>query len=391
MALWLFVSSLGGPAFAADETSSRATVEEAPSDHPVLPSGHLELPPPPASFNTYDAGWIRFSYPPDTRERLEPLIAEADSFRRELSERLGQQVLDRVHVYVARTPGEMSTLAPSGAPYPRYASGVAYSELGLVLLTIASQHPGERHDLLEVFKHELAHVALFDAIGKRHAVPRWFNEGFAVHASGESSVARLQTLWTATLSGNLLPLGRLQGGFPADGATAGVAYAQSADIVRFLMRQSDTSRFVALMARLRRGEDFESALKDAYGLDRASLEYEWREDVARRYSFWPVFFSGSIVWMGVIGLFAMGWRRRRQKARTTLAKWSREEAALDRARAAEARARELAEGGPTVGDRVHIIFPVHPSARPGAESPSRSGSPTPVPKVEHDGNWHTLH
>jgi hypothetical protein len=122
--------------------------------------------------------------------------------------RLGQAVLSDLTVYVARTPGEMSTLAPEGAPYPKYAAGVAYSELGLVLLTLTPKHPGAAHDLVEIFRHELAHVALHQGVSGR-AVPRWFNEGFAVHASGESSLARLQTLWTATLAGDLMPLSRL--------------------------------------------------------------------------------------------------------------------------------------------------------------------------------------
>jgi hypothetical protein len=284
----------------------------------------------------------------------------------------------------------MSTLAPPGAPYPKYASGVAYSQIGLILLTIATDPPNADYDLTETFKHELAHVALFDALGKQQAVPRWFNEGFAVHASGESSLARLQTLWTATLSGNLMPLSRLEMGFPSDGVTAQLAYAESADLVRFLMRQQEAMRFASLIARIRRGEAFDAAMRDAYGLDRASLEYEWREDVARRYSFWPVFFSGSLVWMGMIGLFVLGWRRRRKRAQATLERWTREEALEDARRARAVAAMQPAPAQETAG-RIHIVFPSSRGLEiPRAVEASRSSEPE-IPKVEHDGNWHTLH
>lgn len=385
IACLMILATLGAVTTAwADEPANRYLV---PEDQPDF-SGQLPaVPEPPASFNTHDAGWILFAYPPAMRERLQPLIRDAAAVRDELRERLGHPVLERVRVYVARTPGEMATLAPEGAPYPKYASGVAYSDLGLVLLTIASVHPGANHDLGEVFRHELAHVALHDALGGRGRVPRWFNEGFAVHASGESSVARLQTLWTATLAGNLRPLRDLENAFPTDSVAAELAYAQSADVVRFLLRQEDRARFGALIGRIRNGQTFDAALRDAYGLDMPSLEFEWREEVAKRYSFWPVFFSGSIVWMGALGLFVVGWRRRKRRSDQTLERWRREEALED------ARTRVQASPPPTE-HRLHILLPSRgepPALPPALTAAAHAQSEGDVPKVEHDGQWHTLH
>src|SRR5690606_34606804 len=129
-------------------------------------------------------------------------------FKAELSSRLGQRVLSRVDVRIARTPREMRSFAPAATQVPGYASGVAYSQIGLVLLSIQPLHPNSQHDLLEIFKHELVHVALHDAVEGK-PIPRWFNEGFAVHASGENRTTRLWTLWSATLSEDLMPLSRL--------------------------------------------------------------------------------------------------------------------------------------------------------------------------------------
>jgi hypothetical protein len=231
--------------------------------------------------------------------------------------------------------------------------------------------------LLEVFRHELAHLALRDAVGG-HAIPRWFNEGFAVFASGEGSFPRMQTLWTATVADRLLPLDQLARGFPADSATASVAYAQAADVVRYLMRKQDEHRFVSFIGRLRRGQTFDSAMADAYGMDRATLEYEWRQDVAKRYTFWPFLFSGTVVWVGIVGLFVWGWRRRKRRSEKTLARWDAEERMED-------QRRQLQTAG---GPRVHIVL-----AR-GNELPSfdvRGPGEVEIPKVEHEGQWHTLH
>jgi hypothetical protein len=361
-----------------------------PPDQPIGPKS-VELPRVPDTFNTIDRGWIHFSYPPPLRERVEDLLRGAEAVRAELSVRLGQAVLRNVNVRLARTPGEMTTLAPEGAPYPRYASGVAYSEIGLVLLTTVPPVPNALHDLEEVFRHELAHVALDDAIGESHRVPHWFNEGLAVHLSRESSLLRLKTLSTATLAGRLIPLSRLDRGFPTDAALADVAYAESADVVRFLLRQEDRDRFPALIARIRSGEAFAVALRNAYGLELSTLEYEWREDVSKRYSFWPILFSGSLIWVGVLVLFALGWRKRRRQSRETLERWAREEAyaELKRARAAVGAA-----------PRVHIVLPGHESTPTETSEAATHGDlpsipPPPldvdVPKIQHDGRWHTLH
>jgi len=371
------------PQETAGEIESR---REAPSDAPRTLHGRLRLPPIPQGFNSYDGGWIKFVYHPSIRERVQPLIADAAAVRTELTEWLGQPVLSEVRVAVARTPGEMTTLAPPNAPYPDYAAGVAYPEIGLVLLTVKPVNPNSQHELAEVFRHELAHIALEDAVGGR-PVPRWFNEGFAVLASGETSFVRMQTLFTATVADNLPSLAQMERTFPMDESDANVAYAQASDVVRFLVRREEQHRFRGLVSRMRDGESLDAALLNSYGVELATLESEWREDVAKRYTFWPVLFSGSFIWAGTLGLFVLGWRRKRRKAAVTLQRWEREEAAEK-----ELRTR-LARGPEGSGPRVHIVLT--PSA--SSEAASATASPLPripeveVPKVEHDGHWHTLH
>lgn len=373
--------------------ASDAAVEsrrEAPADAPRSTAGQLRLPDVPAGFNTYDGGWIKFVYHPSIRERVQPLIADAPSVRTSLTEWVGQPVLSEVRVVVARTPGEMATLAPPNAPYPDYAAGVAYPEIGLVLLTVKPVHNNAQQDLAEVFRHELAHVALEDAVAGR-PIPRWFNEGFAVMASGETSFVRMSTLVNATFSGRLLSLPQLERTFPANEDDAGIAYAEAADVVRFLVRRQELHRFRGLVSRLRDGETMDGALLNSYGEETATLESEWRDDVTRRYAFFPALGSGSLIWAGTLGLFALGWRKKRKKAQATLARWQREEAAEDELRKRLALRVDTSGSSP----RVHIVL-----ARNQADDTAPPSVPpqmlqklpdVEVPKVEHDGQWHTLH
>ena len=362
---------------------------QPPGDAPDVVSDQVKLPSVPPSYNELDGGWIRFAYPPEVRERVQPLIKQSEAVRSDLARRLGQKVLTPadgpLQVIVARTPGEMATFAPEGMPFPKYAAGVAYSRLRLVLLTIDPLYPSADHDLAEIYRHELAHVAIFDATAGK-GVPRWFNEGFAVYASGEASAKRLQTLWTATLADTLIPLRQLARTFPADPSTAQVAYAEAADVIRFMARTQDEIRFQRLIAKIRSGKHFETALRESYGIELATLEHEWRQDVAKRYTFWPVLFSGSVVWFGAIGLFMVAWRRRRKKHKDTLDRWAKEEAEED---AKRDRQRELRDSL-----RVRLLIPKDQDD-PLFEAASVQPVPPPVdpevPKVEHNGSWHTLH
>jgi hypothetical protein len=349
-----------------------------PEDAPGFGANRPKLPEPPANFNTYDVGWVRFAYPPSERQWVEPLIRHADHVRAELRDQLGYPVLPDLRVYLARTPGELLALAPEGAVVPKYATGMAYAELGLVLLALNPLYPNDHHDLVELFRHEAAHVALHQAAHMAE-IPRWFDEGFAVHASGESSLLRLRELSTATLSDRLIPLEQLSAGFPSDPVRAELAYAESADIVRFLLRRQDHSRFAALLERVRAGQTFDRALEDAYNTTRDTLELEWQKDVARRYTFWPVLMGGGLVWIGALGLFVWGWRRRKARDRVTLARWAREEAAEDGARQLSA---------PPAPVRVHVVLARPPMRPPDGNPPL---SEVDVPKVQHEGQWHTLH
>lgn len=403
--LWAVVLGLlisAGPVHAQVDTigTSLAPAEAEPAALPRIkdaidPGRGAVLPPPPDGFNTYDGGWLQIAFPPAKRHRVQPLINEADAFRDRLRDLFDFPVLGRVTVRVARTPGEMAGLAPAGSPFPKYAEGVAYPRLGLVLLTIDPKHPNTVHDLAEVFRHELAHIALHEALEGRH-VPLWLNEGFAIHLSGEGSFTRMHTLATATLAETLLPLSQLDSHFPDDLVQTPIAYAESADVVRHLLRTRYNQRFMGMLRRVRGGQPFASAMSDSYGFEvygigANSLEDEWRREVAKRYSFWPVLFSGSMVWVGALGLFVVGYYRRRKQQRVTLDRWAVEEAAEQMPKVANASS-----------GRMHIVL-APKSVAPEAASPDSAGEDgiihdfkksardMEVPKVEHEGSWYTLH
>jgi hypothetical protein len=339
----------------------------------------------PAEFSSLDSGFVRIYYPRELGAEARALTQVAVPFRRELSEMLGPHgpFLQHVEVRLGRTPLEMEKLAPAGVRFPTYAGGVALPSARLIFLTARPRFPGEKHNLVEIFKHELAHVGLHDRVGEAH-IPRWFDEGFAVFASGEGEVARMQTMWTATLAKKLIPLAKLDRQFPEDANTASVAYAQAADLIRFLQRGDGMQRFRAIFSRIDSQAAFDRALGDAYGVDLFALETEWLEDAARRYTFWPILVSSSTVWLVAMGLFGVAYVSRRKRAQRKLQAWAIEEAREDAER--ERIAHELAQ------IRVMLARPEAIEPMPETEGVLLEVSLVRgVPYVEHEGSRHTLH
>jgi hypothetical protein len=351
----------------AHARANEAPVVAPPRDVPLvlLPSA-VHVPPLPAKYQQKDLGWLVIAYAPGAHERVQGILAGAEAFKANLADELGQAVLDHVEVRIARTYDEMVSLAPPELPPPAYASGVAYPALKLVLITLTAPVGSEPTDLDETFRHELAHVALDDAVLAHH-VPRWFSEGLAIHESGEAAWLRSRTLWDATLSRTVLPLADLDRSFPDEHYEVSIAYAESADFVRFLLRDDDRTRFASLVDRVRRGTAFDRAIADAYTTDMRKLEFQWREEIAKRYSFLPVLTGGSLLWVLVITIAAVGWVRKKKRDKATLARWEREEAATQAVVGAHP-------------DDAQPPASVRPEAVRGA-----------VPKVEHEGNWYTVH
>lgn len=376
-ALWLCFVAVCFVLFRAQRVSASPdeTGERPPRDVGIVvqPSA-ATLGALPADFQRIDHGWLVVEFPASVRSRAEALVRDADDARAQLSEDLGQAVLDHALVRVARTPEQMEALAPRDEPPASYATGEAYPSLHLILLALRAPDSSEAPDLPEVLRHELAHLALAGALAD-HAVPLWFNEGVAIHESGELYLKRWSTLWNASLSRRLIPLSELDRAFPADRVEVSVAYAESADVVRFLMRDADRARFGSLIQRVRAGVAFERALEDAYGTDVRTLEFQWHEEVGHRFGLIPALTGGGVLWVLIAALSVAAWWKRGQRAKARLAQWAREEA---EAEAAVASASALGAGAATKSAE----------AESGAGATLRRPS---LPVVEHEGRWYTLH
>jgi hypothetical protein len=290
----------------------------------------------------------------------------------------------------------MQELAPPGRRLPSYASGVAFPAEGLILMSFSAPRSFERPNMRKLLVHELTHVALHRAIAGPEAgapgtaevverrIPRWLSEGVAIHEAGENTIERIRVLWEAALGGRLVRLDQLDSRFSSEHGTVDLAYAQSADIVSYILDgEGDEIRFRVLIGQLRSGTDFEQAFSKAYGFSLNDLERAWRERISRRFGRWPSLLVGlSALWaFGAVLLF-VGYVRVRRRHRRTLDRWAVEEEAL-----------------------VAAPAPAPPPPPPVVSSPPSPRGPDDVldawqeqkrrdgelPTVTHEGRSYTLH
>lgn len=295
----------------------------------------LAAPPPDKMLPGYTVqriGAVRWTYPTSAEPEVHALAREVDATWSMLAERFGVRVSPELDLRVALNPDEMQALAPPGHTLPKYASGVAFPSEGLVLLSFSAPYTFERPNMEQVLVHELAHVALYRAVGggekAERLVPRWFTEGVAVHEAGENTIARIRTLWEGALAGKLVPLAQLDSRFGSHHGAVDLAYAQSADLVAFMIDgDSDALRFRSLIGHVRAGVPFELSFEKAYGFTLAQLEKSWRERTARRFGRWPSLLVGlSALWGLAAVLLLIGYVRVRRRHRQTLERWAIEEA-----------------------------------------------------------------
>jgi hypothetical protein len=360
----------------------------------------VAAPPPeqmPPGYTVQRIGAIRWTYPTSAEPEAKDLAREVDATWSELAERFGVRVAPDLDLRIALNPEEMQSLAPPGRRLPSYASGVAFPAEGLILMTFSAPRSFERPNMRKLLVHELTHVALHRAIAGADAtdpaveaaierrIPRWLSEGVAVHEAGENTIDRIRVLWEGALGGRLVPLDQLDSRFSAEHGTVDLAYAQSADIVSYILDgEGDAIRFRVLIAQMRSGIDFEAAFSKAYGFSLEDLERAWRERVTRRFGRWPSLLVGlSALWaFGAVLLF-IGYVRVRRRHRRTLDRWAvEEEAAL-----------------------VAAPSPAPPPPPPAVSSPPSPRGPDDVldawqeqkrrdgelPTVTHEGRSYTLH
>jgi hypothetical protein len=198
--------------------------------------------------------------------------------------------------------GETSTFEMSAGS----AEIVAYAVPGRRLVVIdyrkLQSHP---FTLRSVVMHELFHLLLHRYIPEG-VLPVWFEEGVCQWASdgmGEIISGADGGFDSAVIRGDLLPLRFLARSFPRDPAGMRLAYQQSKNIIIYLVETYGRNTLADILAAMKNGKDFDSALEGSLGISVGRFEEEWLASLQGGDA-WMRFISDSLY--GFLFAFAGG-------------------------------------------------------------------------------------
>jgi hypothetical protein len=329
------------------------------------PAAEEEDPALPKDWTGVTTDHFYFFYPARIEDFVRPVIDGADADLTHMESILGPAREDPIEVRIARSTKELKKVKP-GAPPFEWATGIAMRRDRMILLSLTPPGGGKLVALRELFLHEVVHILTFDAT-ERTDLPVWFNEGLAIHLSGEFSFARHKTLLAAALQNDLLPISRLDQHYPDQGRKVNIAYAQSADLVKFIVDHYGKEGPVipTLFKKLRRGDAFEPALESICKRSIKQIENEWLQSLNVQYKWVPSLTGGGALWGLMTVLLIMAYVRRMRRARSVL------------------RRMELEEEFFNSSQKDFIIEEKEPG-----KSPKKTED---MKKVFHEGHFHTLH
>ncbi|MDF1504752.1 hypothetical protein PYV61_17470, partial [Roseisolibacter sp. H3M3-2] len=266
-------------------------------------------PPRPSGAERHDAGRFTVVAFPDDRALARTLLAEAQ--RRDTFPGLPRP---RARVLIAVAPDARRFREWVGPAAPEWGAAVAFPRSMRIVMQgrTAGSEAGEPRTVL---RHELAHLALHEALGD--LPPRWFDEGYASYAAGEWG--RDETLATnvALLVRGMPTLDSLEAGFYHGAGEADASYALAWRAVSDLAER-DRERGLSLFFQYWKQEGrFDPAVRRAFGITAAAFEKQWQERTRRRYGVLALVanlsIATSIFSVVLIPMFVM--RRRRDRRR----------------------------------------------------------------------------
>ncbi len=252
----------------------------------------------------------------------------------------------RVQVWVAPNDASFRRWVGDGAP--EWGAAFAFPVERRVVLH-GHRSGGRAGDPLEVLRHELAHLALHEAMGE--LPPRWFDEGYASYAAGEWG--RDEVLATnfalAIAFGRIPSLAGLDSAFRGGTTGAQAAYAFSYRAVAELAALDRARGLTLLFAYWRREQSLERAVRQAYGLTLAGFEQRWQDATRRRYGGLALVTdvsAGAILLVVMIGPLWFARRRRDRRKLEAMRVADAAQAERERLSALSALLGEGGDGGP---------------------------------------------
>jgi len=221
-------------------------------------------------------------------EEMDLALALAEAAARSVTwPGLGRQSPGPLRLVVLAPGRDLDSL--SRRRLPPWTAGLAYPTARTIMVRARGS------SAFTVLRHELAHLALHDAVNSR--LPLWFDEGYASWAAGEFDRLQQLNVNLAVLRGRIPDFDELDRALRGPPTTAETAYALAATAVLDLAQRTSGGELVPLLQELQAGVGFDSALRSTVGLTVDQFEVLWQRTIRRRYNL--------LTWVAAGGLWTL--------------------------------------------------------------------------------------
>jgi len=255
----------------------------------------------------------------------------------------------RQRVLVAIAPDAERFRAWAGPGAPEWGVALAFPESRRIIMQ-GRAAGSEAGDPVEVLRHELAHLALHEALGD--LPPRWFDEGYASVAAREWRREDVLAANFALAIRGAPTLARLEEQFSGGTVTAQSAYALSYRAVVELAALDQERGLSLFFEHWRRTGSLDQAIRRAFGITLPGFEQRFRSATRRRYGALALVADLSLVLFVVTILVLPFFIARRLRDRRRLRALLAADAAAERAEQEQGLAAMLGAsdaGGPAAG------------------------------------------
>ena len=251
---------------------------------------------------------------------------------REISSFLDDSLTQVVSVYVVESDEEFRSMVGGG--FPDWGIGCAIPSRNTIILKSPLRFRYGR-PFSELVAHELAHIFLGN-LAKGVALPRWLDEGFAMHQSREWRIGQDVAVARAVLTGSLLRLSEIESVNAFREAKAQLAYAESFLAVSYLAHVYGEEAIRELVQHLASGTSMDLAFLNSIGSNYLTFQIEFETYIESKYN-WISFFGDTfLLWVGLAFLIVIFYLVKKRRTRKTLKQWELEEQKAERTSPGEA-------------------------------------------------------
>ncbi len=214
---------------------------------------------------------------------------------------LDDSLTNPISVYAVDSEDEFRSLVGDG--FPDWGVGCAIPEQNVIILKSPYRFKYYR-SFSQVVTHELAHIFLGKyANGKK--IPRWLDEGFAMHQSQEWTIGQDVAVARAVLTGSTLSLSDIESVNAFSQSKAELAYTESFLAISFLYDQYGKGTEKELLAQLANGSSLDIAFMRTIGSNYLSFQLDFEKYLKTKYN-WVSFLGDTyFVWLGLAFLIVI--------------------------------------------------------------------------------------